>query len=206
MSHVHEQAGVTPDEALQRLVDGNKRFIQGFDAPDSFKYQDASTHKSQHPYACILGCADSRVSPEHTFDESHGNLFVTRVAGNFVTPEIIASLEYGTSVLGASIIMVLGHSGCGAVHATIDAVSTHAQFDGQIGQLIRSIEPAVIASRHTHPDTWLENAVAQNVRHNVKALRQSEPVLGGLIRAGKLKIAGGIYNLSTGEVQILADL
>lgn len=206
MVHLKAEHSITPDEALEKLIQGNKRFLKGFDAPDSFRYQDASTHKSQHPYACILGCADSRVSPEHTFDESHGNLFVTRVAGNFVTPEIVASLEYGTSVLGAAIIMVLGHSGCGAVHATIDAVSANAMFDVQIGQIIKSIEPAVIASRHAHPDTWMENAVEQNVRHNVKALRQSEPVLGGLIRAGKLKIAGGIYNLSTGEVQILADL
>lgn len=206
MAHTNISSFIPPEEALQKLVNGNKRFIEGFDAPDSFKYQEASISKAQHPYACILGCADSRVSPEHTFDESHGNLFVTRVAGNFVTPEIIASLEYGTSVLGASIILVLGHSGCGAVHATIDAVSTNAQFDGHIGTLIQSIEPAVAASRHAHLDTWMENAVAENVRLNVQLLRQSEPVLGSLIRAGKLKVAGGIYNLETGEVGILADL
>lgn len=205
MAHTNISFLMTPEEALQKLLDGNKRFMQGFDAPDSFKYQDASIRKTQHPYACILGCADSRVSPEHTFDESHGNLFVTRVAGNFVTPEIIASLEYGTSVLGASIILVLGHSGCGAVHATIDAVSANVTFDGHIGQIIQSIEPAVAASRHANLDTWMENAVAENVQHNVQHLRQSEPILAGLIRSGKLKVVGGIYNLETGEVNILAD-
>lgn len=205
MAHTNISFLMTPEEALQKLLDGNKRFMQGFDAPDSFKYQDASIRKTQHPYACILGCADSRVSPEHTFDESHGNLFVTRVAGNFVTPEIIASLEYGTSVLGASIILVLGHSGCGAVHATIDAVSANVTFDGHIGQIIQSIEPAVAASRHANLDTWMENAVAENVQHNVQHLRQSEPILASLIRSGKLKVVGGIYNLETGEVNILAD-
>ena len=206
MSHSQAQSDVTPDEALQRLIDGNKRFLKGFDSPDSFQYQDLRIRHQQHPYACILGCSDSRVSPEHTFDESHGNLFVARVAGNFITPEILASLDYGTSVLGASIILVLGHSGCGAVHATIDAVSTQAKFEGQIGQLIQSIEPAVTVTRHADPETWMNNAVHQNVCRNVQLLRQSEPIIGGLIRAGRLKVAGGIYNLHTGEVQILEDL
>lgn len=205
MTQPHAQFSTRPDEALQRLMDGNKRFLQGFDAPDSFKYQDLSIRHKQHPYACILGCADSRVSPEHAFDESHGNLFVTRVAGNVVTPEILASLEYGTSVLGASLIMVLGHSGCGAVHASIDAVSVQAQFLGQIGHLLKSLEPAILESRHTNPETWMEHAIIQNVLRNVEILRQSEPVLAGLIRAGRLKVAGGVYHLENGQVSLLSE-
>lgn len=205
MAHDNNSPSITPDEALKKLMEGNKRFIQGFDAPDSFKYQDASIRKSQHPYACILGCADSRVSPEHTFDESHGNLFVTRVAGNMVTPEILASLEYGTSVLGASVIMVLGHSGCGAVHASIDAVSKQAKFDGHIDHLLKSLEPAILDARDAHPDTWMEQAVIQNVRRNVQILSQSEPVLRGLVQAGKLKVVGGVYHLDNGQVSLLVE-
>ncbi len=205
MAHDNNSPSITPDEALKKLMEGNKRFIQGFDAPDSFKYQDASIRKSQHPYACILGCADSRVSPEHTFDESHGNLFVTRVAGNMVTPEILASLEYGTSVLGASVIMVLGHSGCGAVHASIDAVSKQAKFDGHIDHLLKSLEPAILDARDARPDTWMEQAVIQNVRRNVQILSQSEPVLRGLVQAGKLKVVGGVYHLDNGQVSLLVE-
>ena len=205
MAHDNNSPSITPDEALKKLMEGNKRFIQGYDAPDSFKYQDASIRKSQHPYACILGCADSRVSPEHTFDESHGNLFVTRVAGNMVTPEILASLEYGTSVLGASVIMVLGHSGCGAVHASIDAVSKQAKFDGHIDHLLKSLEPAILDARDAHPDTWMEQAVIQNVRRNVQILSQSEPVLRGLVQAGKLKVVGGVYHLDNGQVSLLVE-
>lgn len=205
MAHDNNSPSITPDEALKKLMEGNKRFIQGFDAPDSFKYQDASIRKSQHPYACILGCADSRVSPEHTFDESHGNLFVTRVAGNMVTPEILASLEYGTSVLGASVIMVLGHSGCGAVHASIDAVSKQAKFDGHIDHLLKSLEPAILDARDASPDTWMEQAVIQNVRRNVQILSQSEPVLRGLVQAGKLKVVGGVYHLDNGQVSLLVE-
>lgn len=205
MAQSQTHSSITPDEALQRLMEGNKRFLDGFDAPDSFQYQDLRVRHEQHPYACILGCADSRVSPEHAFDESHGNLFVTRVAGNVVTPEILASLEYGTSVLGASVIMVLGHSGCGAVHASIDAVSKQSQFQGHIGHLLKSLEPAIVDSRHTHPNTWMEHAVIQNVRRNVLILSQSEPVLVDLIRAGKLKIVGGVYHLENGQVRLLSE-
>lgn len=205
MAQSHTQSPISPDEALRRLMDGNKRFLQGFDAPDSFQYQDLRIRHEQHPYACILGCADSRVSPEHAFDESHGNLFVARVAGNMVTPEILASLEYGTSVLGASLIMVLGHSGCGAVHASIDSVSKQAKFEGHIDHLLKSLEPAILDARHAHPGTWMEQAVMQNVRRNVQILSQSEPVLAGLVRGGKLKVVGGVYHLENGQISLLDE-
>ena len=205
MAHPKPGHSIKPIDALQKLVEGNKRFLKGFDAPDSFKYQDAGMQESQHPYACILGCADSRVSPEHTFDESHGNLFVTRIAGNIVTPEIIASLEYGTSVLGASVILVLGHTNCGAVHAAMEAWSTNARFEGKIETLIHSIQPAVKQCEHHDHAVWMKQAVEQNVRLNVAKLKASEPILSSLIREGKLMIAGGIYQLETGKVEILSD-
>lgn len=204
MAYSETTTTLTPDEALAKLIAGNNRFLEGFDAPDSFKYQDQSMSLTQHPYACILGCADSRVSPEHTFDESHGNLFVTRVAGNFVTPEILGSLEYGTSVLGASVILVLGHSGCGAISAAISSVSTQAKFEGQIDTLIAALKPTAQDTQHSSPEIWKKNMVSQNVLKNVEILRRSEPVLKKLIGAGKLKVVGGVYHLDTGKVEILA--
>lgn len=203
MTQADTSISITPDEALNRLIEGNQRFVVGFDAPDSFKYQDPALGKHQYPYACILGCADSRVSPEHAFDESHGNLFVTRVAGNFVTPEILASLEYGTSVLGASVILVLGHSGCGAVNAAVKAISTDTHFEGHIGQLIDALTPPVEQARHDDSDRWKKDAVIQNVIQNVSLLRRSEPILSKRVESGQLKVVGGVYNLESGEVIII---
>lgn len=203
MSQSVPRTTLHPDEALARLIAGNKRYMAGFDSPDSFRFQDPAIKNHQHPYACILGCADSRVSPEHTFDESHGNLFVTRVAGNFVTPEILGSLEYGAEVLGASIILVLGHSGCGAVNAAIKSIATQTKFDGHIGQLIDSLVPAVMQARHEEHEHWQSDAVIQNVLANVSLLKSAEPILNKRIERGLLKIAGGVYNLHTGEVSII---
>lgn len=203
MSQSTINTNLDPDEALARLIAGNKRYLAGFDSPDSFRFQDPVIKNHQHPYACILGCADSRVSPEHTFDESHGNLFVTRVAGNFVTREILGSLEYGTEVLGASIIFVLGHSGCGAVNAAIKSIDSQAKFDGHIGELIDSLVPAVRQARKVDHEQWQSDAVIQNVLANVAILKSAEPILKNRIERGLLKIAGGVYNLHSGEVSII---
>ena len=192
-----------PDEALSRLIAGNKRYIAGIDSPDSFKLQNPALKQQQQPYACILGCSDSRVSPEHTFDESHGNLFVTRIAGNFVTPEILASLEYGTAVLGASIIMVLGHSRCGAVNAAIESVQSNATFDGHIDQLIDNLRPCVEQVRLDNHEHWQQRAVIHNVSTNVSTLMSSEPILKKRIEDGLLKVVGAVYNLDSGVVSIM---
>lgn len=203
MSQPNTSTRPLPDEALSRLIEGNKRYIAGIDSPDSFKFQDPAIKHQQYPYACILGCADSRVSPEHTFDESHGSLFVTRIAGNFVTPEILASLEYGTAVLGASIIMVLGHSGCGAVNAAIESVESNAVFDGHIGQLINNLTPSVEQVRHHDYEHWQHRAVTHNVATNVSILKSSEPILKKRIEDGLLKVVGAVYNLESGVVSII---
>lgn len=194
-----------PDEALSRLIAGNKRYLDGIDSPDSFRFQDPAIQDHQHPYACILGCADSRVSPEHTFDEGHGNLFVTRIAGNFVTPEILASLEYGTAVLGASIILVLGHSGCGAINAAIKSVQSNTVFDGHISALIDRLVPSVEEVRHHDHEHWQREAIIQNVVQNVSILRSSEPILKKRIEDGLLKVVGGVYSLQSGEVSIIEN-
>lgn len=196
---------LTPDEALTRLLEGNQRFIKGIDLPDNFGSQEDALKTSQNPYACILGCADSRVSPEHCFDESNGNLFITRVAGNFVSMEILASLEYGCSVLGTPLILVLGHSQCGAISAAVKSHQHGEEYPGHINILTTALAPAVAAAASEQPADLKDLAMRKNVLSNVHRLRESRPILRGLIESGRLRIEGGIYHLDTGTVEILND-
>ncbi|MCL4243843.1 MAG: carbonic anhydrase [Candidatus Dadabacteria bacterium] len=197
----------TPDEALKKLMDGNKRFA------DSLKKSPRRTVEvreqltgGQAPFAAILACADSRVAPEIIFDQGLGDLFVVRVAGNIVNTAnygIVGSLEYGAMALGAHIIMVLGHSRCGAVSSAIEAVEKGAEFPGAIDDIVNSIGPAVAAAKDA-PGNLLENATVANVKLGVDMLNGSVPVLADRVREGKLKIVGANYDLFTGEVKIVA--
>lgn len=196
----------TPDEALKKLMDGNKRFV------DSVKKSPRRTVEvrkevvqGQSPYAAILACADSRVPPEIIFDQGIGDLFVVRVAGNFVNPSnyaVLGSLEYGVLVLGASVLMVLGHSRCGAVSGAIDAVQKGTEFPGSIDEIVNSIGPAVVEAKDETGDL-LENSIVSNVQLQVDKLIGAVPILGDKVREGKLKIVGGNYDLYTGEVKIV---
>ena len=123
---------LTPDEALDRLMSGNERYVSGKSRPLNFRDVHRSLAKGQNPYATILGCSDSRVSPEHCFDEAHGDLFVIRGAGNYLTTDNVATLEYAVAMLHTPLIMVLGHEHCGAVKAAIDAVDHHTNYPGHI--------------------------------------------------------------------------
>jgi len=194
------QNDMTPDAALKQLMDGNKRFV---DRKRINPHQDLSrlteVAKGQKPFAAILGCADSRFPSEIIFDQGFGDLFVCRVAGNVATPEEIGSLEFGTLLLGAKVLMVVGHKNCGAVGATLKG----AEVPGQIGSLIESIKPAVESSKN-QPGDHLENAVKANVLLQAKRLKAS-PVLSNLIEENKLKIVGGYYDLDTGGISIVAD-
>ena len=195
---------LTPDEALARLLAGNERYLSGVDSPDSFQYQPASLAESQNPYVCILGCADSRVSPEHCFDEGQGDLFVVRIAGNFVTQEILGSLEYGTAVLGASLILVLGHTGCGAIGAAIRAHKTDEDFPGHIQGIATALSPSVMQAADENPDCdWVHRATHLNVVANVKRLRESTPVLRKLVREKRLRVVGALYHVDTGKVEVI---
>lgn len=185
-------ARVTPDEALAQLYEGNRRFAAG-DLTSSNRNMARLKEVAprQTPFAAFLGCADSRVPIEIVFDQGFGDLFVTRVAGNVATPEVIGSLEFGTAVLGAKVLYVLGHSACGAVSATAkgDAVP------GQISSLYYHIRPAVKAAGGD-----VDRAIEQNVRHQAELLAEASPVIAGLVKAGLLKVAGGVYDLSSGRV------
>ncbi|MGB8686724.1 MAG: carbonic anhydrase [Microcoleus sp.] len=194
------QNDMTPDAALKQLMDGNKRFVdKKRQNPNQDLVRLAEVAKSQKPFAAILGCADSRFPSEMIFDRGFGDLFVCRVAGNVATPEEIGSLEFGTLVLGAKVLVVIGHERCGAVDATIKG----SQVPGQIGSLLDAIKPAVESSKDQGGDR-LENACKANVMLQANRLKAS-PVISKLIEEKKLKVVGGYYDLDTGAVNILVD-
>lgn len=193
---------VTPDEALERLLQGNTRYVKGTMRRHDFIAERPALAMGQNPYAGILSCADSRVGPEYAFDSGRGDLFVCRVAGNFADVNTIASFEYGVAVLGVPLIMVLGHASCGAVQSTIDAVENGTKFPGHIPSLVNHLRPAVKATLK-QPGNPLVNATKANVVLNVRELRESNPILSKAIAEKKLKIIGGYYNLDTGRVELL---
>jgi len=180
---------------LTMLMDGNKRFVEKKrQNPNQDFARITEVAKGQQPFACILSCADSRVPPEIIFDQGFGDLFVCRVAGNIVTPEETGSEEYGTLVLGAKVLMVLGHERCGAVKAAIDG----GKLPGQIGSLVEAILPAVKKSEG-QPGDRLENAVKANVLMQVDKLKAS-PVIADLVKEKKLMVVGAYYDLDTATV------
>jgi carbonic anhydrase len=190
---------MTPDQALQELMKGNQRFIRGkLENPRRNMARLAEVAKTQKPFAAILGCADSRVPSEIIFDQGFGDLFICRIAGNVATPEEIGSLEFGTLVLGAKVIMVMGHARCGAVDATIKG----AQVPGQIASLLDAIKPALKNSGN-QTGNELEKATKANVLFQMERLKAS-PVISQLIQEGKLTLVGGYYDLDTGAVTMVS--
>jgi carbonic anhydrase len=190
------QSNLSPDAALQQLLDGNRRFTSGrltaFEQDLVILKQN--TIDKQEPFAAVLSCADSRVPVELIFDQTIGHIFVTRLAGNFVTPEIIASLEYGAIVLGTKVIVVMGHAGCGAVKATIQA----KEVPGQISALFPHIQPAV-----DQAGANLEAATKANAKIQAALLRESSTVIAGLIKESKLKVVAAHYDIASGGVTLL---
>jgi carbonic anhydrase len=181
-----------PDTILKYLYAGNDRFAAGKPTDEHRSIERIRQFANkQKPLAAILGCADSRVPVEIVFDQGFGDLFVTRIAGNIATSENIGSLEFGTLILGAKVLFVLGHTNCGAVTATIQA----NEVPGQISGLFQHIRPAAKEAKGD-----LAKAVELNVRNQATTLAESSPVIARLIREKKLIIAGGVYDLSSGKV------
>lgn len=187
------QAPGSPGDALKAMADGNRRFVEGrmTSFEEDLGILKAKTADKQEPFAAVLACADSRVPVELIFDQSIGHLFATRVAGNVATAEIIASLEYGTAVLGTKAIMVLGHSNCGAVKAAIDAKAV----PGQISTLYRHLLPAV-----DQAGSDLEMAIKANAKIQAGLLRRSSPVLAEQLKQNRIEIVAGYYDLASGTV------
>src|SRR6202163_2797600 len=194
---------VSPDAALELLMKGNKRYAEGESRRHDFKREREALVGGQNPFAAVLSCADSRIAPEYAFDSGRGDLFVCRVAGNFASDEMIASLEYAVAVLATPLILVLGHDKCGAVDATIKSLKDDKPLPGHMPSLVTAIAPAVKAVLSKGDDT-LENAIRQNVVDNVGKLKSATPILSAAVEQNKLKVVGGIYRLKSGAVEMVA--
>jgi len=193
---------LTPTASLERLLKGNARYVDGVSLRHDFKHEREALAGGQNPYAAILSCADSRIAPEYAFDSGRGDLFVCRVAGNFANSESVASLEYAVAELGTPLILVLGHDACGAVNATIKSLKDGTTLPGHLPSLVEAIAPAVKAVSQQGGDT-LANAIKQNVVDNVIKLSSATPILSAAVEQGKLKVAGGIYRLKDGRVEMV---
>ena len=192
-----------PDAALERLRQGNSRYVEGVSLRHDFKHEREALAGGQNPYAAILSCADSRIAPEYAFDSGRGDLFVCRVAGNFANTDTIASLEYAVAVLGAPLILVLGHDSCGAIDATIKSLKDDKPLPGHMPSLVDAIAPSVKAVSGQGGDV-LGNAIRQNVIDNVAKLNSATPILNAAVEARKLRVVGGIYRLKDGKVDMVA--
>jgi len=190
---------LTPDAALDRLKAGNARFVEDVMKRADFASERRELAHGQNPFAGILSCSDSRVGPEFVFDTTLGDIISVRVAGNFVEPDGLASLEYATGVLGTPLLVVLGHDSCGALHAAVDVVEEKKELPGHLPELVSHLTPAVKAAEG-QPGDLLANAIKVNVTQNVEKLKTASPVISKLIADGKVRVVGGIYHLESGAV------
>jgi carbonic anhydrase len=193
---------VSGDAALHRLMQGNARYRANRMDMRDFAAGRAARVATHRPVASVLTCSDARVAPEFLFDQGPGDLFVVRVAGNVLTDEGLASLEYAAQFLGSPLVFVLGHGGCGAVEAAIKTVQDNASLPGHLPGLIDRLKPAVVAAEAAHPANLLNAAVAENVRRTTQAVGAAQPLLSAMIAAGKVKVAGGVYDIATGRVSL----
>jgi carbonic anhydrase len=194
---------LSPDAAFARLMKGNTRYVEGISKRHDFTHEREPLSTGQNPFAAVLSCADSRISPEYCFDVARGDVFVCRVAGNFASDDIIASLEYAVAVLKTPAILVLGHDACGAVDATIKSLKDGTTLPGHLPALVAALTPAVQAVQND-PGDKLANAIKKNVALNVEKLKSASDILGKAAADKTLRIAGGVYRLKTGRVELLS--
>ncbi|GAB1516468.1 carbonic anhydrase [Actinophytocola sp. KF-1] len=193
---------LTAEQAWRKLVAGNNRFVAGEQRhPHESLEWRASLVNGQHPFAVILGCADSRVSPELVFDEGLGDLFVIRAAGEVLDTAVIGSIEYAIEHLSVPLVVVLGHESCGAVGATIDVVQHGTEVAGDISTLVRSIEPAVRATPpNPDPAAFLAACVAEQARRAAKYLQERSNIISDAVAHHGVKVVSATYELDTGKV------
>lgn len=194
---------ISPSTALQRLMEGNARYVRNQIDVKDFSAGRAARAQAQYPIAAILSCADSRVAPEFIFDRDPGELFVCRVAGNYMNVDILASLEYGVEVLGAPLIMVLGHTNCGAVKAVLQYEKDRKPLPGHLQMLLDAVSPGVAEAMRQGPTDQLDHAIEANVRHNAQRIRQAHPVIAKAVDEKRLDVVSAVYELATGEVRLL---
>lgn len=192
--------------ALERLVEGNRRFLAGheWDTAAPARLKLARVAFAQHPFAAILGCADARVPVEIVFGQELGNLFVVRVAGNVASPATVGSLEFAVG-LGTPLVVVLGHTRCGALEATVDALLGRGRATGQLAAVVQwvrpAVEPLLDPESRRHPEILVARGVEANVRRAVEEIRRSSDLIASEIRASRVAVVGAIFDLDTGEVQ-----
>jgi carbonic anhydrase len=195
---------LSPEAALERLLQGNARYVEGVSRRHDFRHEREALSRGQNPFAAILSCADSRITPEYCFDTARGDLFVCRVAGNFADDDIIASLEYAVQVLNTPLILVLGHQSCGAVDAAIKSAKDGTTLPGHLPALVAALAPAVQAVQGV-PGDMLDNAIERNVQLNVERLKRAAPILKSFVDGQKLRVVGGVYELKSGRVRLVTD-
>jgi carbonic anhydrase len=197
-----EHQGITGEQALQKLMDGNVRFTSGnVTHPDQSVERRAEVVSAQHPFAVIVSCSDSRVPPEIVFDQGIGDIFVVRTAGEVVDDVGHGSIEYAVEHLGAPLVVVLGHDSCGAVNATVQG----GEPLGHMGSFVEAIKPAVDEARNEtkNQDALLDISIDNNIKNIVGDLSISEPILSEFVKEGKLEIVGARYHLDSGKVNLV---
>ena len=197
------QNAIPPADALKQIMAGNARYVANKPEVKDYSAGRAARATAQYPVAAILSCADSRVSPELIFDQGPGDLFVVRVAGNYVNVDNLASLEYAVEVLGAPLVMVMGHTNCGAVNAVVKNAHKSGPLPGHIFMLVDAIQPAVEKALAQGGAHELDNAIEQNVQYNVERLKRAQPILAPKVKDGKVQVVGAVYQLATGQVKML---
>ncbi len=200
------QSAITPAKALELLKDGNKRFVNNLKVNRNLLQQANETSDGQHPFAVILSCIDSRTSAELIFDQGLGDIFSARIAGNIVNEDILGSMEFACKVAGSKIIMVLGHTKCGAVKGACDHVEM-----GNLTALLSKIQPAVYdektvtENRSSSNNEFVEKVSTINVKRTVTAIMERSPILKEMIEKGEIGIVGGTHDITTGEVHFYDD-
>ena len=200
------QESISPTKALQLLKEGNQRFVSNLKINRNLLQQANETSDGQHPFAVILSCIDSRTSAELIFDQGLGDVFSVRIAGNIINEDILGSMEFGCKVAGSKIIVVLGHTKCGAVKGACDHVEM-----GNLTALLTKIRPAVDDEvtikehRNSGNAVFVEKVSAINVKRTVKAIMERSPILKEMIESGQIGIVGGTHDISTGEVEFYDD-
>lgn len=200
------QAAITPSMALELLKDGNKRFINNLKVNRNLLQQANETSDGQHPFAVILSCIDSRTSAELIFDQGLGDIFSIRIAGNIINEDILGSMEFACKVAGSKIIVVLGHTKCGAIKGACDHVEM-----GNLTALLTKITPAVNEetatkeNRNSNNSEFVENVAIINIKRTVKSIIERSPVLKEMVEEGEIEIIGATHNIKDGQVTFIDD-
>ncbi len=201
------QAAITPSMALELLKEGNKRFVNNLKVNRNLLQQANETSDGQYPFAVVLSCIDSRTSAELIFDQGLGDVFSIRIAGNIINEDILGSMEFGCKVAGSKIIVVLGHTKCGAVKGACDHVEM-----GNLTALLTKIRPAVdeeqftTKNRDSGNDEFVNNVTHINVKRTAKSIIERSPILKEMVEKGQIQIVGGLHDISTGEVRFYPEI